>query len=779
VHCVPGYAATLAALDDDELARLLERRRDLLAASAPSSFAELASRAGSPASLAAAVGMLDRGALQLAELVAVVGLPTTVEALAEAAGPGLDDAGLEQGLERLAELGMAMTSDGGVVSGPRGLGAPFGDPGRLGPSVAELAKIAVTMEQLDRIAHSLGLQMPPSPRKAELVTLVSGGLADPHAVAAVLASAGEPAKRLLDQALTAPGPITVMGVGDGRFARHPDAEPATWLLDHGLLLPATYSQFVVPREARIALRGGLVFPDWPPPPRVELLEPVDDVADRAAAAAMRVVLAAEGLLGHLDRDPLPLTQTGTVAVRDLKRLARELDFLDDELALLVDLLVEAGLLAVGGSWDHRTLGLRPEADAWLAGGRAARWADLAVAWRGSDLAFEDHLAARRGLAAEGVERTRALGGNRRSSALLRRRGLLAGLADLPEGSSATGAGLADLLAWRQPLVWPRPDGHRGAAVLVVDAARLLGLVVEAGGRLAPAPAAAAWVAGAGPAELADRMRPALPDGSDRLLIAGDLTVVAPDGLAPAVAARLAQLADRERAGAWRLHEPSLRRAFDEGSSADDVLDFLRGHTATPLPQALEYLVKDTARRHGRLRVGGAASYLRGDPALVAAAVRSVGGRRLGLRELAPGVAVTSQSQRDLLTALRKSGESPLAEEPDGTPRPESRTPVRHPGRAYPVHVGATRPPDGDRPAVNAAELVARLRAGGGPDDATATRTSGQRPSTGTGGAQGPGARSSDGGEVRGADGETPGAGAAGAQGPGADGAGRLSGARHG
>src|SRR6266700_1723969 len=568
---------------------------------------------------------------------------------------------------------MAMTSDGGVVSGPRGLGAPFGDPGRLGPSVAELAKIAVTMEQLDRIAHSLGLQMPPSPRKAELVTLVSGGLADPHAVAAVLASAGEPAKRLLDQALTAPGPITVMGVGDGRFARHPDAEPATWLLDHGLLLPATYSQFVVPREARIALRGGLVFPDWPPPPRVELLEPVDDVADRAAAAAMRVVLAAEGLLGHLDRDPLPLTQTGTVAVRDLKRLARELDFLDDELALLVDLLVEAGLLAVGGSWDHRTLGLRPEADAWLAGGRAARWADLAVAWRGSDLAFEDHLAARRGLAAEGVERTRALGGNRRSSALLRRRGLLAGLADLPEGSSATGAGLADLLAWRQPLVWPRPDGHRGAA----------------------------------------------------------------------------------------------------------VLDFLRGHTATPLPQALEYLVKDTARRHGRLRVGGAASYLRGDPALVAAAVRSVGGRRLGLRELAPGVAVTSQSQRDLLTALRKSGESPLAEEPDGTPRPESRTPVRHPGRAYPVHVGATRPPDGDRPAVNAAELVARLRAGGGPDDATATRTSGQRPSTGTGGAQGPGARSSDGGEVRGADGETPGAGAAGAQGPGADGAGRLSGARHG
>jgi hypothetical protein len=721
VYCVPGYAAALAALGDDELEWLLERRRDLLAGPAPSSFAELASRAGSPASLVAAVGMLDRGTLQLAELVAVVGLPTTVEALAEAAGPGLDGGRLQEGLARLGELGLAVTSGDGTVSGPRGLGAPFGDPGRLGPSVAELAKIAVTMEQLGRIARELGLEVPAAARKAELVTLVSGGLADPAVLAGALASAGEPARRLLDQALAALGPITVMGVGDGRFARHPDAEPATWLLAHGLLLPATYSQFVVPREARIGLRGGLVFPDWPRPPRVELLEPVDNPADRAGAAAMHVVLAAEGLLGLLDREPLPLTQSGTVAVRDLKRLAGELGFLDDELALLLDLLVEARLLAVGGSWDHRTLGLRPEADAWLAGGRAARWADLAVAWRASDLAFEDHLAGRRGLAAEGAERVRALAGSRRSSALVRRRGLLASLVDLPDGSSATPEGLADQLAWRQPLAWPERDGHPGAATLVVDAAQLLGLAVEADGRVAPGPAAEAWVAGADPAALADSMRAALPDGSDRLLIAGDLTVVAPDGLAPSVATRLGQLADREGAGAWRLHEPSLRRAFDEGSSSEDVLDFLRGHSTTPLPQGLEYLVKDTARRHGRLRVGGAATYLRGDPALVAAAVGSAAGRRLGLRELAPGVAVTSQSQRDLLAALRKSGESPLAEEPNGTPRPESRTPVRHPGRASAPEVGAARAPGEDRMVADAAELVARLRGGEGSEGAGAGR----------------------------------------------------------
>lgn len=703
---MPGYAATLAALDDDHLALLLGRRPDLLAGSPPATFAQLASRAGSPPSLAAALRSLDRGALQLAELLAVIGLPTTVAALAGAAGPGLDPRALRSGLGELAGLGLALTGPDETISGPRGLGAPFGDPGQLGPSVAELAKIGVTRDQLERIAWRLGLRVGRLTHKAALVTAVAATLSDREVIVKAVADADEPARRLLDHALAAGAPIVVMGVGDGRFATHPDAEPARWLLDHGLLLPTSYSQFVVPREARIGLRGGLVFPQWPARPSLEPVDPVPDRAERAGAAALRLVLAAEGLLGRLDRDPLPLTQAGTVAVRDLKRLGRELHLPEDEAGLLVDLLVEAGLLAVGGPWDHRTLGLRPEADTWLAGPRARRWADLAVAWRERDLAFEDHLAARRFAA----ERVRALGGNRRSAATTRRRGLLEALAGVPEGRGVAVDRLADLLAWRQPLVWPDPSGpgaHREVTRLVVDLAELLGLAVTADGRVAAGPAGAAWAAGAAAAELAAVMAGALPQGSDRLLVAGDLTVVAPDGLAPGVESRLALLADREPGGAWRIHEPSLRRALDEGLGADEVLDFLRERSTTPLPQALEYLVGDAARRHGRLRVGGASTYLRGDPALVAGVVRSAAGRRLGLRELAPGVAVTQRSQRDLLAALRKAGEAPLAEEVDGSPRLESRKAVRHQGRPLPGDLGVARPPAA---AVEPGELVARLRA---------------------------------------------------------------------
>jgi hypothetical protein len=251
---------------------------------------------------------------------------------------------------------------------------------------------------------------------------------------------------------------------------------------------------------------------------------------------------------------------------------------------------------------------------------------------------------------------------------------------------------------------------------VLDAAAFLGVAVVDGRRAQSGLAAEEWLAELATAELAEAVASVLPDGPDRFLVAGDLTVVAPGGLAPGVETRLAGLADRGQhgSGTWRVHEASLRRAFDEGRTADEVLDFLRRHSSTPLPQALEYLVADTARRHGRLRVGGAATYLRGDPALVAGAVRSAAGRRLGLRELAPGVAVTGRSQQELLAALRKAGEAPLAEEPDGSPRPEGSRPVRHAQRPSPDRLGrATAAPNGhaaDRsPELDPAAAVDRLR----------------------------------------------------------------------
>jgi hypothetical protein len=441
------------------------------------------------------------------------------------------------------------------------------------------------------------------------------------------------------------------------------------------------------------------------------------------------VVAAEGVCARLDREPLALVRAGTVAIRDLRRLARDLSLADEELALVVDLLVEAAVLAVGGPFGQRSLGLRPEADAWLAAPRARRWADLADAWRAADLAVEDHLVTRQGPASKDAtgDRARPLAGRRLAAAAARRRSLLEALTTLPAQAAALDT-LAALLAWRQPMAWPPASrgaqDPAGAGIdeleatvrAVLDAATFLGVAVAEGGRAQAGLAAEGWLAGAGPAVLAEVAASVLPDGSDRFLIAGDLTVVAPGGLAPGVETRLAGLADRETAGSgtWRVHDASLRRAFDEGRSADEVLDFLRRHSSTPLPQALEYLVAEAARRHGRLRVGGAATYLRGDPALVTGAVRSAAGRRLGLRELAPGVAVTGRSQAELLAVLRKAGEAPLAEEADGSPRPEGLRPVRHAQRPGPDRLGRAATAGNGRDGhgsheADPAAAVARLR----------------------------------------------------------------------
>jgi Helicase conserved C-terminal domain len=705
---LPGYAAALAELGDAELAGMLARRPDLLGDGGPASFPELASRAGSPASLSAALRQLELGTLRLAELLAVVGLPTTVAAAAEAAGPGLEPWRLRDGLAELAALGIALPRPDGAIAGPRGLAAPFGNPGGLGPSVAELARVGVRRDQLEQVAGTLGLERQVG--KPQLVASVAAALADPRVVAKLLARADEAARRLLDQALRTSGPLTVMGVGYGRYAGYPDAAPAAWLAEHGLLMPVAYNQLVVPREAVMGMRGGHVFPDWPSEPVRPRPTPMPDAAGRAAAAALRAAVAAEGLVVRLDREPLALIQAGTVAVRDLRRLAGELDLAEDEAAVLIDLLVEADVLGVGGPWDKRSLGLRPEADGWLARTRVERWAELAVAWRDRDLAVDDHLLRRHGAAQDAVDKPRPLVGRRMSASIARRHGLVELLAGLPEHTALPADVAGELLAWRLPLLWEEYQDEQARAVL--DTAVLLGLAAVSGGHAAAGPAAAAWTAGGGAAELAATMAELLPDGSHRFLVAGDLTVVAPGGLAPDVEGRLAVLAERESGGGavtWRVTDASLRRALDDGLTGEAVLAFLREHSDTPLPQALEYLVEEAARRHGRLRVGPAVTYLYGEPPLVTQTVRSAAGRRLGLRELAPGVAVTQHSQRELLAELRKAGEAPVVEEPDGTPRIQGRRAVRHSPRAAADR--RARPPA--KATADPADVVARLRAAGG------------------------------------------------------------------
>jgi hypothetical protein len=164
------------------------------------------------------------------------------------------------------------------------------------------------------------------------------------------------------------------------------------------------------------------------------------------------------------------------------------------------------------------------------------------------------------------------------------------------------------------------------------------------------------------------MARALPQPIDHFLVQADLTVVVPGPLQRQLAEELSTVADVESAGTamvYRVSEPSIRHALDVGKTADELHALFRQHSKTPVPQGLTYMIDDVARRHGQLRIGMATSFVRcEDPSLLAQA--AAGAQHLGLRVLAPTVAISQAPISEVLAALRDAGFAPAAEDSTGT-----------------------------------------------------------------------------------------------------------------
>ena len=211
----------------------------------------------------------------------------------------------------------------------------------------------------------------------------------------------------------------------------------------------------------------------------------------------------------------------------------------------------------------------------------------------------------------------------------------------------------------------------------------------------------------------------LPKPLDHVLLQADLTAVAPGPLEGELAREMSLMADVESTGGatvYRFSDASIRRALDAGRAASDILGLLAERSRTPVPQPLDYLVLDAARRHGALRVGVASAYLRcDDPATLSEVLvdRKLAGLRLV--RLAETV-IAAQSPVDLvLDRLREAGYSPSAETADGAVvvrRPDER---RTPARPRPPRLSA------EPPAPTEALLAAAVRALRAGETATAHR----------------------------------------------------------
>src|SRR6201997_3111010 len=195
-----------------------------------------------------------------------------------------------------------------------------------------------------------------------------------------------------------------------------------------------------------------------------------------------------------------------------------------------------------------------------------------------------------------------------------------------------------------------------------------------------------------PEHAVQAMNRAMPAPIDHFLVQADLTVVVPGPLRRDLADDLATVAIVESAGTamvYRISEQSIRHALDVGKTRDWMHDLFGKHSKTPVPQGLTYLIDDVARRHGQLRIGVAASFVRcEDPALLAQAVAATA-ERLQLRALAPTVAVSPAPVAEVLLALRGAGFAPAPEDSSGSlvavppRRARAATPPRRPPQPPP------------------------------------------------------------------------------------------------
>jgi hypothetical protein len=395
---------------------------------------------------------------------------------------------------------------------------------------------------------------------------------------------------------------------------------------------------------------------------VEHTEVGPDVVDAAAGgrAAELITLVTE-LIDEWGVRPPRVLRSGGLAVRDHSRLATHLGVGTDEAAWLLETAHAAGLIAVddGGHRPGAEAAWVPTtaADDWLTDEPGRRWAALACAWWS--------MSAAPSLVGAGDDgRVNVLSTHTSYPlARLRRHDALAALATLSTGAVPTEAGLESLLRWRHPLRMARATDHGTPLAVTLREAEWAAVT----GRGALSSPGAALVRGADdPARLMDQL---VPPAVDHVLLQADLTAIAPGRLDGPVRTLMHLVSDVESRGGASVHrftEASVRRALDLGWAADRVLTDLAAASRTGVPQPLDYLVRDVARRHGQARVGACAAYLRSDdPALLDRVERD---RALGMlqwRRIAPTVLVSPVPATTVLDLLREEQYGPVVEGTDG------------------------------------------------------------------------------------------------------------------
>ncbi|ORI26178.1 helicase-associated domain-containing protein [Rhodococcus sp. 1168] len=619
----PDLAAWLSSRTDSELVSILTLRPDLTVPP-PTTIDVLAGRAEQRASILRCADALDTLALTILEILALEGaheMPVDRERLDAAVGKRATTKAVDKALGFLRERALVWGT-GSIRMPPAARDAVPWRIGRILDPTEDLSPERIT-DALARIGEG---------ERTLLMTLARSS----------------PTGRTRDAA---------PGTSEDR--------PVQKLLRAGLLIWLDEQTVELPQQVGQALRGEPIFDptSLTPPKRASTKYHLTDVNAAAAGEALELIRHCALIIEALSMTPAPALKAGGLGVREVKRITKVTGLEEQRVSLLSEILAAASLITSGtpdplppNDSGEDYWGPTPAVEPWTTATPSSRWHTVAAAWL--DVQRAPWLI---GMRDPNDKPVAALSEEVRSPAAPRdRRTILEFLAELGPGNAIADGEVARGLAWRRPRAMSR-YALRPVSKMIGEATAM-GIVAR-GALSTPGKA----LLHGGDAEAA--MRAALPEPIDYVLIQADLTLVAPGPLEPDLEHRIELVADVESAGAatvYRITENSLRRALDIGMSASELHALFAAHSRTPVPQGLTYLIDDVARRHGRLRAGVAASFVRcEDPALLAEVLTSAAAEQLALRALAPTVAISQAPLNEVMRALDAAGFAPAGEDANG------------------------------------------------------------------------------------------------------------------
>ncbi len=421
-----------------------------------------------------------------------------------------------------------------------------------------------------------------------------------------------------------------------------------WLLENNILVALDSHTVALPREFGIKLRGGKIHK--------ELITKAGDLdgkkieqkqIDLAAIANISTILRwCEELLHNLSDEPPTALRNGGIGVRDLKRIAEHLGVDEVCAGFVAELCYLGGLVVIDP--DDQILPTSAF-DIWLTKSAEERWYSLVVLWLDTSRVS--------GLIGKVIDKNIAPLGpelDRAGSSLIRRTTLKVLLENLNTAPQL--ASLQKIVRW-----WNPQRANDDSVEWNLREAEWLGITGQGG------------LSTFGSNLLAEEavlgVEASLPKPVDHILIQADNSAVAPGPLTAELSAEMGTIADIEsRGGAtvYRFSEASIRRGLDHGKTGDQIRTFLIKTSKTPMPQPLDYLITDVAKRHGRLRVGSAHTYIRcEDEGLVQQILHDKNCEHLRLRKIATQVLVTDLELTEVINELREFGYLPAAENASG------------------------------------------------------------------------------------------------------------------